>query len=108
MHRHAPFFIVVTNRESVAARPAAADQLKRIFLVHRNGMFTGMNVHKIYAHRIHAGCDSTLFQRLHSSDFGSDLLIGDFASSRETSSRAHAGIPTFPSRMISLALNFLP
>ena len=42
------------------------------------------------------------------SDFGSDLFLGDFASSRETSSWAQGGMPTFPSRIISLALNFLP
>src|SRR6266446_11004345 len=42
------------------------------------------------------------------SDFGSDLFLGDFASSRETSSCAQAGMPTFPSRIICLALNFLP
>jgi hypothetical protein len=42
------------------------------------------------------------------SDFGSDLFLGDFESSRETSSCAQGGMPTFPSRIICLALNFLP
>src|SRR5207302_7792924 len=42
------------------------------------------------------------------SDFGSDLFVGDLESSSETSSCALAGIPTFPPRMISLAVSFLP
>src|SRR5579864_2683839 len=42
------------------------------------------------------------------SDFGSDLFTGDFLSSRATSSRALAGTPTLPPRMISFAVSFLP
>ncbi len=46
--------------------------------------------------------------RFYSSDFGSDLFIGDLVLSRESSSCAQAGTPTLPSRMISFALSFLP
>ena len=46
--------------------------------------------------------------RFYSSDFGSDLFIGDFVLSRESSSCEQAGTPTLPSRMISFALSFLP
>ena len=46
--------------------------------------------------------------RFYSSDFGSDLFIGDLVLSRESNSCAQAGTPTLPSRMISFALTFLP
>src|ERR1700686_81791 len=44
----------------------------------------------------------------YSSDFGSDLFLGDFDCSSETNWRAEAGTPTLCSTMISLALSFLP
>src|SRR5258705_11717583 len=46
--------------------------------------------------------------RFYSSDFGSDLFIGDLVLSRESSSCEQAGTPTLPSRMISFWLSFLP
>src|SRR5580692_5239318 len=42
------------------------------------------------------------------SDFGSERFFGDFLSRSATSSAAHAGLFTFPSRMMSLALTCFP
>src|ERR1700687_5581233 len=42
------------------------------------------------------------------SDSGSELFLGDFFSSRETSFRPDGGIGTAPRRMISVAVNFFP
>src|SRR5579872_99536 len=72
----------------------------------------------LFIRRNRALCETTLSQRAqrrvqnpernhYSRDFGSDLFTGDFLSSRETSCCADAGTPTFPPRMISLAVSFL-
>src|SRR5258708_10519565 len=42
------------------------------------------------------------------SDTGSDSFFGDFLSNKETSSRPEAGMPTLPSRTISLAVGLRP
>ena len=87
MHRHAPFFIVITNRQFPTC-PGTANWLGSI-LRHRD-------------HRLSPSCE------IYSSDFGSDLLTGDLVLSSVTRSFAQAGMPTLPSRIISFAVSFFP
>ena len=83
--RHAPFVIVITDGK-LTPRPRAMVTPVDFLAIRR----------------------SSRPARIYCRDFGSDLFLGDFLFSTESNSLAAAGTPTLPSRMISLALNFLP